>query len=544
MTFTKVFGQKIAAVRLRCSVNRLLCQTGRVLVVAGAVAVLVVLVERLLAVTVRTPSMLWGGAVVAGALILIPWLLSIPSRMQASLLLDERLRLKERFSTTLALADSDDPFAQAARAESLRTVQQANLRGHFPIGVSRSWYYSTGVWLVAIALFFFLPQKDLLGFLRDREKKQQQAEAVEQAQAEVKQTAEVVKAAVKELGDPNLAEDLNKLDELTQAGAPEEVKRQAIKALGDLSEKIKKMQSTAQIESADVLQQMLKRLRGSADPFSQQMRMAMAKGDFAQAANLLSQLQKQLAEQNISEERRKELADQLQQLAKELQKLADQKRELEEELEKRGLDKKLAEMTPEQLRQALQRQGLKPEMIEQLMKKMAACQAAQGRCAGLGQAMAMAGAGGGQLMAGDLSEMIDQLNAVESMQQQAIMLRASLNEIGRCMGCLGQGMMEGLNAPGLQAGTTPASFYSSPEEIQSGTETTRAVGKSDDGPIIASWYFKDTQVKGEARRGFTEVVQAGRASAAEAITENQIPRRYEDPVKKYFSQLEESGPQP
>ena len=69
-------------------------------------------------------------------------------------------------------------------------------------------------------------------------------------------------------------------------------------------------------------------------------------------------------------------------------------------------------------------------------------------------------------------------------------------------------------------------------------------GKSDQGPVIASWYFKDTQVKGEARRDFTEVVEAGRASAADAISENQIPRKYEDAVKKYFGQLEQQAPKP
>ncbi|UCD50102.1 MAG: hypothetical protein JSW27_21555 [Phycisphaerales bacterium] len=541
MAFNKAFRQKINAVRLRCSVNALLSQTGQVAVLTGGVAVLVVLIERLLAVTVRTPATLWGGGAVAAILIVIPWLFRVPGRMQASLLLDERLKLSERFSTTLALAESDDPFARAARAESLRVVQQASLRGHFPIDLSRPWYYGAGIWGVVIALFFFLPQKDLLGFLKEREKKEQQAQAFEQAQDQVKQTAEIVKASVKDLGEPNLAEDLSKLDELAQAGAPEEVKRQAIKALGDLSEKIKKMQSGTQVKAADVLQQMFKRLHGSADPFAQQVRMAMAKGDFAQAVNLLSQLQKQLAEQTIPEARRQELAQQLQQLAKELQKLAEQKRELEEELEKRGLSKDLAQMTPEQLKRALQRQGLKPEMIEQLMQKMAACQAAQGRCSGLGQALAAAGAGG--LVADDLSDVIDQLNAVELLQQQAVMLQASLNEISRCMGRLGQNLCEGLQR-GDGAGTMPTEAYSLSEEIQGSTKTTRATGKTDAGPIIASWYFKDTQVRGEARRGFSEVVQAGRASAAEAISENQIPRRYEDAVKEYFSQLEENSPQP
>jgi len=42
-------------------------------------------------------------------------------------------------------------------------------------------------------------------------------------------------------------------------------------------------------------------------------------------------------------------------------------------------------------------------------------------------------------------------------------------------------------------------------------------------------------------RDFTEVVQAARDGAAEAISENEIPRRYEDAIKAYFSQLEQSG---
>ncbi len=540
MSLVKTFGKKVRAVRIRCSVNLLLRQAGRVLVVAGAAAALAILVERLLAVTVRSPEVVWGFAAVSAALVVIPWLLRLPSRMQASLLLDRELRLSERFSTTLALAESEDPFARAARSESLRMVQGANLRGHFPIRLSRSWAYGAATWAVVAALVLFMPQKDLLGFLRERNEKQQQAVEVQQAQAAVQQTTEAVAAAVRGLGDPNLAEDLRKLEELAQAGAPEEMKRQAIKALGDLSEKLKQMQSSGQVDAADLMQQMLKRLRGSADPFSQKMRMAMAKGDFAQAANLLGQMQKELSEGTVPEEQRQEMARQLEELAKELKKLAEDRRELEEELEKLGLDKKLAEMTSEQLKEALRQQGLKPELIEQIAEKMAACQAAQGQCAALGQAFGAAGGGAGGLMADELTDAIEQLNAIESLRLEAIMLQASLDEIGRCMGCLGQGMCQGLNPGGDNAGTVPARAYTEPQEIQSGTKTTRSTGKSDEGPIIASWYFKDAQVKGEARRSFSEVVQAGQASAAEAISENEIPRRYEGAVKEYFSQLAES----
>jgi len=557
MSFTKAFRKKVRAVQVRCSLNLLLQQIGRILAVAGVLAALAVLVQRLLALAILTSSVLWVFWGVAAVVVFLLWVLRLPNGMQASLLLDERLGLRERFSTTLALAESDDPFAQAARTESLAAVQRVNIRGHFPISLSRTWYYDAGTWLIAIALVFLLPQRDLLGLLKKKQQQEQQTKQVEQAKAEVKQTTDAVKAVVEKLDDPVLKEELKKLAGLGQTGQPQEVKREAIRTLGDLSDKLKQMQGNTQVDAANMMQQMLRKLRGSTDPLSQQMRTALAKGDFAQAANMLSQLQKDLAAGKLSDEQRKNMAQQLQQLAKELQKLSEQKRDLEQELEKLGLDRKLAQMGEQQLKQALQQQGLKPEQIEQLMKKMAASQTASGKCAALSQAMAAAGSGAGGLSADELSDAMDQLNALEAMHQQAVLLRAGLDAISQCIGGLGNGMGDKLGGQGpwqegwsnsAGSGSGGPGIGHGPRDSdtdgQTGTKSTRAKNASGEGQVIASWYFKDTQVKGEARRDFTEVVQAGRASAAEAISENQIPRKYEDAVKKYFGQLEQRKPQP
>jgi hypothetical protein len=557
MSVTKEFHKKIREAQVRCGVNLLLGQIGLVLAVAGLMAALAVLVERLMAVQILVPSALWAFWGTLAGLTLVLWLSRLPNRMQASLLLDERLRLRERFSTTLALAHSDDPFARAARAESLQAVQRTDLRGHFPIRLSQSWYYGAGTWLVVIALVLFMPEKDLLGLLKKKKQQGQQAKQLEEAKAKVRQTAEAVKAATQGLHDPALEEELKKLDEIAQAGQPHELKREAIKTLGDLSDKLNQMQSGGQIDAANMMERMLKKLRGSADPFSQQVRTALAKGDFAQAANILSQLQKDLAQGKLSDQQRKDMAAQLQQLAKELQKLAEQKRELEDQLEKLGLDKKLAQLSEQQLRQALQRQGLRQDLIDQLMQKMAATQTASGRCSGLAMAMAACGAGAGGLSADELSDAMDQLNALESLEQQAILLRAGLDQISQCIGQLGSGMSDepGGQSPfqegysdGMGSGSGGPGMGFGPRDSdtagQTGNKTTRVDGKGNEGPVIASWYFKDIQVKGEARRDFSQVVEAGRANAAEAISENQIPRKYEDAMKKYFGTLEQRGPQP
>jgi hypothetical protein len=550
----KVFEKKLWVVRLRCSINLLLKQGGRVLTGAGIIAVLSVLTERLLAVSIINSRTLWVlGGVVAGLVFLL-WLLRQPSRMQASLLLDERLKLHERFSTTLALADSKDAFANAARIEAHETARRVNLQGHFPIRPSRCWLCVMSTWAIAAALVLFMPQKDLLGLFRKRQETEKRAEQVQQAKVDIKEATDTVKEVVKQFGDPELAEELGKLEQLPKDTQPLEIKREAIRKLGDLSDRIQKMQSGVQLDSVNMMQQMFKQLRGSPEVFSQKLRLALAKGDFAQASNILKQLQKQLTGRQLSDEQQKALSEQLKKLGKQLRELAQRSEELEKELEKQGLDKRLAKLSEKQLREALQKQGLSAEKLEELLRKAAVCRAAGSRCAGLGQAMAACGGGTGGLSGDELAEVMEQLDGLEAMKQQLMLSQASLAEIERAIACLGKGMCEGIGMQGpfmegLSDRTGPGTGgpgrgygpRSINEDGETSTKKTRVKGKSEDGPVIASWYFKGTQIKGEAKRDFSEVIQAGRDSASEAISENQIPRKYEKAVQKYFSQLEESG---
>jgi len=107
----KAFEKKLRFVRIRCTLNLLIEYAGRILAIAGVIAVLAVLTERLFALDVVNNHTLW--VFFTGSLLAVVtlWLLNVPTRMQVSLLLDERLRLHERFSTTLALARSQDAFA-------------------------------------------------------------------------------------------------------------------------------------------------------------------------------------------------------------------------------------------------------------------------------------------------------------------------------------------------------------------------------------------------------------------------------------------------
>jgi len=523
------FEKTVRTVWVRCSVNLLLRHTGRVLTAAGIVAVLIVLGERLLALNLiysDTVLMVWGVAVAA---ILLLWLLRQPSRMQVSLLLDDRLRLHERFSTTLALAASEDPFAAAARREARLAARRVNLKGHFPVRPSRCWTYAVSTWLIAGVLILALPQKDLLGLLSRNRKEQEQARQLEKAKVE-------------------LDDALSEFEQASKDAKPQEVKREAIRKLGDLAEKIKKMESSVQMDAVKMLKQAFKQLRGSTDLLSQKLRLALARGDFAQASELLKQLQRDIAQGKLNEEQQKALAGQLQELGKQLQELAQKSAELEKELEKLGLDKSLAGLSQEQLRDALQKQGLSAEQIKKLMRKAAASQLALSQCAGLGSAMEACGGGPGGAFPDGLASVTDQLDEFESLGQQLMMMEFSLAEINNAIACLGDGMQGlygdafgGMPMDGI--GTSPGPHYLADPLEQTATKKTRAPSKVGQGPVIASWYFHGSQVKGEAQRDFTEVIQAARDSAAEAISENQIPRRYEEAIKSYFGRLEQSETQ-
>ena len=550
-----VFEKNIHKVRVRCSINLLLRYAGQIFIIAGIIAIAAVMIEKLLALSIITTSTLEIFGFVFTVLILAIWLYRQPSKMQVSLLLDERMQLKERFSTNFKMSELQDEFAEAARNEAINKANSLNLKGHFPIKLSRGWAYSSALWLTVIMLSAYMPQKDLLGILSNREKQQKTEQNKEEVKSEVKAAAAKVKLTMKNIRDPNVAEALTKLDSLPPDVKSQDVKREAIRKLGDLSEKIKDMQKGSDLASMKMMQQMLKQLKGSQDSFSQKLRSELSKGDFGQAAALLRQMQKELNEGKLSEEQKKQLSEQMQALAKALENLAKQNSELEKELEQMGLNKEFAKMSQQQLREALQKQGLSSDKIDDLLQKAAASRMAQNRLSQMAGAMANSGAGsGGQLSGDELADAIDQLDGLESLQQQMNLTEASLNQIASAIASLGQGMMpgsglgawqegfddqygQGTGGPGRGMGERPAD-----DSGEFGTKKDKVDTKNQKGPIIASWYFKDEQVEGQAERSLSDVIQAGRDNAAEAISENEIPRRYEEAIKSYFGNIEETVP--
>jgi hypothetical protein len=62
-----------------------------------------------------------------------------------------------------------------------------------------------------------------------------------------------------------------------------------------------------------------------------------------------------------------------------------------------------------------------------------------------------------------------------------------------------------------------------------------------DARSIASWYYKGEQVKGRSKRKLADVVSTASEAASEAISEKQIPARYQKAVRTYFGDMEKTA---
>ena len=549
----RVFNRKLRQARVRCAIDVLLSQIMWVGLGTGLLALMGLLIQRLLAVTTWAPWVGYAIGGAAGALVVTLCWIRLPKRLQVGVLLDERLGLDERLSTALALEASEDPFVQCARAEALKTAETVVPRQCIAIRPGRAWWGTVLTWAVFVSVFLWFPQKDLLGLNEKKEQAIQEKAKIELAEKQIQEATATVKLAADQMNSPELEEDLAGLTEALKGDDPQAAKRQVIRKLGDMSDKLNSLRNNMDNQSMDLMQQMMRQLKNSPNAMNQQLNMALARGEFNKAASLLRQLEQQMAKGEMPDAQKKKLEQQLKDLAKQIQALAEKQDELEDELEKQGLDKKLAALKPDALKKALQDKGLTPEKIDELMKKMAACKMAGSRASRLGQAL---GGGAGGLGAGDLSEALAELDELADLRDQIQLSEAMLAEMERAIACLGEGMCQGLGAqgpfsegnrnvrgPGSGGPGQGFGAVATAEDGETSTKKTIAKSQTGDGPVVASWYFQGEQIKGQATKTYSQVIQDAGASASEAINDNTIPRKYDNAIKAYFGQLGEKTPE-
>jgi len=554
----KALERKLRAARVRCGVNVLLRGAGIALAAAGALAAGAVAIERVFYLPVVTA---WSVAGLAAATALVAaWLTAraVPGRMQVAVLIDRRLAARERFSTALAISARPDAFARAASREAHQAAARLDVRRRFPVRPTPHWLATAGAWLIAAGLFAFLPQMDVLGRLTERRATDRRATELAQAKVDVAEATTRVRSAVRQVAGKQLAGDLDDLGELTKALTGADARREAIRKLGALAEKLDGLHDADRARALDELGKALKQLRASPSALDNDLNRALANGNFAGAAKALREIMRKLNDEKLTDEQKKKLADQIKDLSEQLARLGNGAKRSADALRQEGMDaetaRKLAGMSAKDLREELKKRGLSDEQIDKLMEKLQAARQACRNCSGLSKSLAKTLGEAGEILPDGLVGLVEALEGMEGEALDRASLEEALQEIDRAIARLGQAEWNGelgdpnnvVWQPGecddagqgnAGSGGRGRAWGQRPVGPDHDTST-KQVGVENkptkDSQIVASWLVKGPQAKGVSKRKVADVARAAKDAAAQAVGDNRIPRKYEGAVKTYF----------
>ncbi len=440
-------------------------------------------------------------ALVAAVTGSILWtLLRAPSMQTAAAQLDVAAGLKERISTGLYCQSSDDPFHQAVLNDARKLGARITPSQHLPIRFPHSANFAIPGVLGAVILFFLLPTINLSGkqqIVADDSPEKEALKRMENA-VQVQLNQEIGKIREK---NELLKDELEPLEPMQATGAetPMDVRRNALKKVEKLSQKLEEKKSSERYEEMQEMKKLLRRIaqrENAAETPVGKLASSLSQGDFKEAKRVLDELELKLKTAPKTEEEKRQaeqLRKQLEQLGKQIQNVAENDQKNKDELAKAGMNQQeiqraldsLQKKDLESLKKQLEKKGLDKQQVQKMMKQMqqrgAACDAAkqlgqklaqgaqkqqqQGAQGGQpgqgqqpGQQQAGGGSSGGQQGQQGMGQAGQQLSELEAMQQQLNEIESAMtqldqmkNDLGQgCSQCQGTGMKNGQPCGGCQ----------------------------------------------------------------------------------------------
>jgi hypothetical protein len=471
--------------------------------------------------------------------------------LDAALEIDRRFGLKERVSSSFALADYqiDSPAARALFDDAVERTRRLDIRERFRIAASR--------W----SLLPFIPATIALGlaFFWHPVTNDPRAEAKTASQTtkeQVKHSTEVLRKKFvdrkKEAQKQGLksAEDL--FDKL-EAGVKKlaenkaEDRKQALSSLNDLAKQLdqRKQSLGGGQEFKDQLQQQMKQLsKGPADKFAE----AMQHGDIEQAAAELDKLRDALKKGELDDKQREELARQMNEMKDKLKQASAEHQEREQQLQQqiaeerqRGNNAKADEL--QQKLNDVARQRPQMDALDQLANK-------------LGQSAASMKQGDSKGAQAGLDDLSADLDNLQKQISEDAMLSDALDEIKQakdamnckqcsgqgCEACKGQGQKIGQDKLGGRGGGIGSGrgrgFHDEPD-VKTGEYDSRVKQKVGKGTAKVTDLVDGPNSKGKVEQEIRSQWQAVKGDAEDPLSEQHLPRDYREHTKSYFDSLRE-----
>jgi hypothetical protein len=543
----KELDRPIGRVWRRMRLQRFLTSTVWCLAAALAVATVVLGVEKLGQVAV--PGAAWWPFAIAGGLSLVVAgliaTLTGPDRTDAAVALDRAFGLNERLSTALTLPDEvrSTPAGRALIADAIRHVADLDVTDRFGLAVPRrAWVPIVPVLLAgAITLVNDWPNRpggsaQAAATPRvDQKAVTKQSETLGRKMAEQRKQMDKQKFAEAERLLAEVEKTANEL-----AKAPPAQKDKAMMALNKLTDALKDRQK--QLGSPEQVNRTLQQLKemasnGPADDFNK----ALTKGDFQKAANELKQIKEKLASGKMSEKDKEALKQQMNEMAQQLQKLANldqRKKQLEEAKKNGGLSKEQFDKEMAKLNDQAKNLEKLQKMANQLAK--AHEEMAKGDTKKAAEALGMSEQ---QLkkMAQELQEMQSLEGALADLQDAKSGMNGEgqdgMNQFGDGFNQLGQNSNRRNKGDGQgNRGVGDGARDEAPDNTAS--YTTRSKNQYTKGAAVVEGTAPPSyQTKGLSTTIIQGVIETNSGSAADALTNQKVPKSVEKHIRGYFDQI-------
>ena len=432
--------------------------------------------------------------------------LTRPSREQAATAIDEKLRLKEKFSTAIYVRPSSDPFAMAAVHDAEATAGKVELGRQFPVPYPKMAWATKLVFALALGLAYFMPTMNLFGQRNITAKKPDVEAAQQSAKEAVARAIAAVDAMPKSSQNSDefrkLVAELHEFNKAPKLDEPSRANRRALQALQEVNNQAAKEWDKAKkyAEAQNSLMQSLQPPDDAKGPVGE-ARKEIAKGNFDQASAKLEDAVKNF--DKMDQKSKEDAAKQMAQAAQQLQQLAQNpqaQQQIPQQLQQMGATKQQAAdmqqamqnaakgdpKAAQQLQQAAQQiakqmnngQGPNPQQQQQMQQALQQMQAqanAQNQANGLAQAaqqMAQAMQQAQQQQAGGQQnpQQGQQMQQAQQNMQQALQnmqgVKQDLQKMAQQQQQAQQAMQQGQqcangncpggNNPGQQAGNNQA----------------------------------------------------------------------------------------
>jgi hypothetical protein len=381
--------QHVRLVRNKMAFSTLLRAWAWAGILFGIVVLLTIVVIRLTQFHLPRPAIwFWGGLGAAAVAGVVYAMARRPSARHAAVAIDEKLALKEKFSTALYLRPSKDPFAAAAVRDAERTAEQVSLHKRFPVEPPRAAWGTVGVAFAALGVAWLMPTFDLFGVQQARKVHEQQRIAqVAQADVQIKRAIAAIEAAPEKVqADEQIRLASKELPDLLHQASRDPVRsaKRAEEAMKELDAIKQKVQAEKQYAEAQRELENLKNLGAPSPdetgPVADAHR-ALAEGKLDQAMTDLKKAVDNFDKMDAQQQQK--TAQQMQQLAQQIAQQANNpqtqqqiQQQMQKQLQQAGVNQKQAQQMAQQMQQLMQQAANGNQQAAQQLAQMAK-QAAQ-----------------------------------------------------------------------------------------------------------------------------------------------------------------------